>query len=83
MKYTRIDLAESDRFAVLTRKRGSNQLEVELLLRGREEKHTVAVDDKDAVWRMAQLVQERLDGYRGCGGDVRSYYLPLELMSDL
>ena len=28
-------------------------------------------------------VHAMLDGYRGCGVDVRSYYLPLALMSDL
>jgi hypothetical protein len=69
--------------AVIRRPAGGGPVEVEIALPGGPRRHTVQPGDRQDLWSMAQCLQETLDGVRGCGGDVRGYFLPLELMSDL
>ena len=84
--YTKIEIqgGRAGHQAVLSRPRGAEFIEVRILLPGGGGRtHHVDAADKDELWSMAQCLQQTLDGVRGCGGDVRSYFLPLELMSDL
>lgn len=70
-------------FAVARRKRGAEYIEVEIVRPTGTKKHMVQADDKGDLWSMAECLQEDLEGRKGAGGDVRAYFLPLELMSDL
>ena len=93
MKITRIDLAgETDNFAILMRKTGSNYIDVEVLLactseEGRTEgygsrKHHVLADDPDDQQSMAECLQQTLDGYEGTRGDVAVYCRTLQMLAD-
>ena len=93
MRITRIDLAgQTDNFAILTRKTGSEFIDVELLLAcdgegGRTEgygtrKHHVQADDPDDQWSMAEILQQALDGYEGTRGDVADYHRAVQMLAD-
>lgn len=84
MRITELHLeGPSQHFAVVRRKRDSAYLDVEIITPGGTIKHAVAADDREDLWSMAQCLQATLDGQRGAGGDVRAYFAPLELMSDI
>ena len=65
MKITRIDLAGRDKkgasiFAVLTRKRGSEYIEVEILSPADTRQHKVLADNEKDQFSMAQCFRDQL-----------------------
>ena len=84
MRITQIQIAgTNDARATATRAPGSMYIEVQIAAPHGTRKHTVQADDRDDLWSMAECIQQALEGRRGCAGDITSYFLPLELMSDL
>jgi hypothetical protein len=71
------------RLANAQRQPASMFIEVELVTEADGRTHRVQADDREDLWSMAEVLQHALDGYRGTRGDVHSYFMPLELMSDL
>ena len=86
MRITEVHLAGTNNvFAVARRKQGSANIEVEIIAPPPHatRKHTVAADDRDDLWSMAECIHHAFEGGRGCVGDITPFFQPLELMSDL
>lgn len=84
MRITEVHLAGINNvFAVARRKQGSVNIEVEIITPHSARKHTVAADDRDDLWSMAECLHHACEGVRGCVGDITPFFQPLELMSDL
>jgi hypothetical protein len=88
MRITRIDIEGETRgrFARITRREGSDFIEVQILCPGLERGHCVAASNRDGgrddQWSMAECLQETLDGYRGTNGDIHDYFSVLERFAD-
>jgi hypothetical protein len=83
MRYTRIEIeGEGERFATLSRKRGSEFIRVEIVLPGATKTHEVQANDEDDRWSMAEGLQETLDGFRGTRGDVQEYVRAINRLAD-
>jgi hypothetical protein len=93
MRITRIDIegvrhprnaADGEHYATITRKRGSEFIEVTILTpaipNGRT--HHVQADCRDDLWSMAECLQETLDGVRGTNSMIHDYFRQLELLAD-
>ena len=85
MRITRIDFeGKPGHYATAQSRRGSDQIEVELLTPdfpdGR--KHHVQADCEEDIFSMAQCLQEHLDGYKGTNSDVHDCYQELLRLSD-
>lgn len=74
MRITRIEIAGEapERFATLQRRHGSDELAIEIIQPTGTEKFALRIGHVD-LWEWAKLLQRRLDGRRGCGGDIREY----------
>ncbi len=84
MRITEVHLAGTNNvFAIARRKQGSMNIEVEIIAPHATRKHTVAADDRDDLWSMAECIHHAFEGCRGCVGDITPFFQPLELMSDL
>ena len=87
MRVTRIEIqgdAKDGRFATITRKTGSEHIEVTIITPAMPDGqvHHVPSDDKDEVIALARRVQETLDGVRGTNSMAYDYYLELERFMD-
>lgn len=83
MRITEISIeGENKAFATISRKRGANFIEVEIITPQEEEMVEVAADRQEELWSLATRLQATLDGRRGAGGDIRDYYRVLESISD-
>ena len=83
MRYTRIDIeGDAGIFASLTRKRGDEAIDIEIISPDGETSLRVNTKDRDAQWAMAERLQATLDGVRGCGGDIREYFHAIEHLAD-
>lgn len=84
MRIARIELeGPTGSRAVLHRSAESPVINAELMAPAGAEHIEVPGDDKDQLWALATRIQRALDGRAGGNGDIRSYFLPIELMSDL
>ena len=87
MRTTRIDV-EGDtpgRYATVTRRSGSSQIEVTILTPEQPNGRKVQVNaraDKDELWMEAARLQRTLDGHRGTNGDVNDYFNLLATFAD-
>ena len=86
MKITRVDIeGRRGRFATITRKTGSEYIEVTILTpyQSDGEKHLVhARADEEELWEQARNLQTVLDGRLGTNGDIDSYYRELQRFAD-
>lgn len=85
MRTTRIDLeGQPGNYATLRRPRGSRSIRVTLLTPSLPdgEDHQVDASDEQALQRMAQHLQERLEGHRGTNSDVYGYLQELLRLAD-
>lgn len=83
MRYTRIDIeGDAGIFASLTRKRGDESIDIEIIAPDGETKLRVDASDRDAQWAMAERLQTTLDGVPGCGGDIREYFHAIERLAN-
>ena len=86
MKITRIDIQgdAADRYATVTRRKGSDQIEVTILApdlpNGRV--HHVQADCTKDIWSMAECLQEQLDSHRGTFSDIYEYAGELKRFAD-
>lgn len=84
MRYNQIQIeGEAGNFATLTRKRGSEYIEVEIIKPTGTRKHMVQADDDGDIHSMADCLQHELDGYRGTNSERYDYRLVIERLSDL
>lgn len=37
-------------------------------------------DDANALWSVASLIQQKVDGHKGCNGDVATYLTHLQMI---
>lgn len=85
MRTTRIDLeGHPGHYATITRKRGSDLIEVTILTPAMPEgrTHHVQADCEEDLWSMAECLQEQLDGVRGTNGDIYAYLCELQRFAD-
>ena len=85
MRTTRIDLeGKHGNYATITRKRGSDLIEVTILTPdlpdGRT--HHVQADCEEDIWSMAECLQEQLDGVRGTNSMIHDYLRELQRFAD-
>lgn len=85
MRTTRIDLeGHPGNYATITRRRGSDLIEVTILTpvlpNGRT--HHVQADCEEDLWSMAECLQEQLDGVRGTNSDIHDYLRELQRFAD-
>ncbi|HYD02466.1 MAG TPA: hypothetical protein VEB22_14660 [Phycisphaerales bacterium] len=84
MRITEVHITgEAQNFAVIKRKAGSDSIEVEVITPTGNNTVRVSANDDKGLWEAAQRLQRQLDGFRGCGGDVRPYLGVLQSLSDL
>jgi len=88
MRTTRIDLEGrapgSGHYATITRKRGTEFIEVTLLTPAMPNGHThhVLADCEHDLWSMAECLHETLDGQRGTRSNITEYYRELRRFAD-
>ena len=58
-------------------------IEVEIIEPEGERMLRAPANNRQHLWRVAEVVQERLDGFRGAGGDVRDYFDLIERIAEL
>ncbi|HQL76477.1 MAG TPA: hypothetical protein PLD58_25160 [Phycisphaerae bacterium] len=69
-------------FARITRKIGSDQIEVTILMPGSERVHHVQADNEEDLWSMAECLQYHLDGGKGTNSMIHDYYRELQRFAD-
>lgn len=85
MKTTRIDLeGRPGRHATITRKRGSDQIEVTILVPEMPDgkTHYVKADCREDVFSMAQCLISQLEKTKGTNSMVHEYFRELERFMD-
>ena len=85
MRTTRIDLeGHPGNYATITRKRGSDLIEVTILTPALPDgrTHHVQADCKEDLWSMAECLQEQLDGVRGTNSMIHDYLRELQRFAD-
>lgn len=83
MEYRGIEIeGQRGSYAQLRRKPGSEVIEVELLTPTLNRTHYVRADDPEDQWSMAECLQETLEGRRGTGLDIRTYFSVIEHLAD-
>ena len=86
MRITRVDIeGRRGRLATITRKTGSDYIEVTILTpyQPQGEKHLVhAGADDEELWEQAKNLQTVLDGRLGTNGDIDGYYRELQRFAD-
>ncbi len=84
MRYTRIELEGpgANAFATLTRRRGGDTIDVEVLLPGTQHRHAVQVDDLQDQWSMAEGLYALLTGDDSgeITNEVRAYFDAIGLL---
>ena len=69
-------------FASISRKRGSDTIDVELLTPGNERTHHVQADCDEDIWSMAECLQYQLDGHKGTNSMIHDYLRVLQRFAD-
>jgi len=87
MRITRIDLEGtpgSGNYATITRKRGSDLIEVTILTPDQPDGrvHHVQADCEEDLWSMAECLQYHLDGHRGTNSMIHDYLRELQRFAD-
>lgn len=85
MRYTRVDLeGKIDHYASMTRKRGSDTIEVEVLCPDVQRTHYVqaGADSREDQQSMAEGLQQILEGSKGSKAAVSEYYDALIRLAD-
>ncbi len=85
MRITRMDIeGKPGNYATITRKTGSDQIEVSILTPEfpNGKKHTVQADCHEDVWSMAECLQYHLDGAQGTNSMIQDYYRELSRFAD-
>ncbi len=85
MRTTRIDLeGKTGHHATITRKPGSDQIEVTVLTPQfpNGKKHMVQADCEEDVWSMAECLQHHLDGVIGTNSMIHDYFRELSRFAD-
>lgn len=85
MRTTRIDLeGHPGNYATITRKRGSEYIEVTILTPGLPDgrTHHVQADCEEDIRSMAECLQEQLDGVRGTNSMIHDYLRELQRFAD-
>lgn len=85
MRTTRIELEGKDgHYATITRKRGSEFIEVTILTPDLPNGKTHHVDASCAedIWSMAECLQYHLDGHRGTNSMIYDYFRELQRFAD-
>lgn len=82
MRITEVHVTgEAQNFAVIKRKAGSESIEIEVITPTGNDTVRVGANDEDGLREAARRLQRQLDGFRGCGGDIRPYANVLEQMA--
>jgi len=68
--------------ARITRKAGSDQIDVTILLPEGERTHHVQADSDEDIWSMAECLQYHLDGGKGTNSMIHDYYRELQRFAD-
>ena len=78
MKITRIDIeGNNGRYATITRRTGSDRIEVTILTPGEPNGRMDSIPARSAdpdFWSAARRLQIELDGHRGTNGDIQDYH---------
>lgn len=83
MRITRTDIeGRPGHYATLSRKTGSDQIEVSILTPALERTHHVQADCLDDQWSMAQCLHHHLEGTPGTNSDVNAYHRELARLAD-
>ncbi len=84
MRFTRIDVEgeKPGHYATMTRKQGSDLIEVEILTPGYVRTHQVVAASEDDQLSMAECLQDVLDGYPGTRGDIQPYLRAVQMLGD-
>lgn len=85
MRITRIDLeGKTGHYATITRKRGSDRIEVTILIPSLPDGrvHHVQADCQEDLWSMAQCLQFHLDGSKGTNSMIHDYHRELQRFAD-
>ncbi|HEX7010765.1 MAG TPA: hypothetical protein VF184_12350 [Phycisphaeraceae bacterium] len=85
MRITRMDLEGTPgHYATITRRTGSDQIEVTILTPDQPEGrvHHVQADCEEDLWSMAECLQHHLDGHRGTNSMIHDYLRELQRFAD-
>lgn len=85
MRITRMDIeGKAGHYATITRKIGSDQIEVTILTPTKPDGrvHKVQTDCEEDIWSMAECLQYHLDGDRGTDSMIQDYYRELQRFAD-
>lgn len=85
MRITQIDIeGKPGHYATITRKTGSDQIEVTMLTPEfpNGKKHMVQADCQEDVWSMAECLQYHLDGVKGTNSMIHDYHRELSRFAD-
>ena len=87
MRTTRVDVegTRSGHYASITRKAGSDQIEVTILTPKLPNGLASQIDagsSHEALWAFARHIQQHLDERHGSNSDVNEYFLELQRFAD-
>ena len=83
MRITRIDLeGKPGNYAVLTRRRGSDRIEIQVLTPDRETSAAIPANRIHELEAAAAKLQRQLDGYAGTPSEINHYLREIRRLAD-